>query len=415
VLLTIQTKPMPSLSIVMPYKENCKAEGHILTRFKIARHYFYDQMTQEEIAQKISCHRNTIGTVVRLCNDYASDVAWEYINSRAQLSLDRLEDLFTFLQAQPPIPHAHPSQLSGEDETFIVNKHQLLGYGAKRLYTHLKRTGADSSVYTLAKIRGVYKRNSLRKKTKRTKNGNRRALYNYTAIAAFEKLQYDTKDILDQKALPEEIYQLFQNNPQLPRYQWTIIDAKTRTRFLSWSHKLSSWYGFSFLLFVVCWLRAHGQWHHIQTQMDGGSEFCSASPKKLTLWNTLLAPLNASVIQTEGVKWKQNIVERSHKSDDEEFYVPRGYHIKSKTDFLIEAQQWMLYWNTEREHSGIGMHDRTPEEVLEQLGHHQAHRIVRFPALILDDLYPTLRQLHQSLTFPQNAQKVLTQYPLLRE
>ena len=36
----------------MPYKENCKAEGHILTRFKIARHYFYDQMTQEEIAQK---------------------------------------------------------------------------------------------------------------------------------------------------------------------------------------------------------------------------------------------------------------------------------------------------------------------------------------------------------------------------
>jgi len=401
---------MSSISIVMLYKENCKAEGHVLTRFKIARHYFYDKMTQEEIAKTISCHRNTVGNVIRTCKEYATETAWRYLKTTKQLSRERLQDLFSFLETLSTRPHAHPTQLGYEEEACIVQKHASLGFGPQRMYTHLKREKEDMSVYTLAKIRGVYKRNNLRKQTKRTKNGNRRSLYNYTEIAAFEQLQYDTKDILDQKALPEEIYSLFADHTELPRYQWTIIDAKTKTRFLAWSKKLSSWYGFSFLLFVICWLRAHGQWHHIQTQMDGGSEFCSASPKKLTLWNTLLAPLNASVIQTEGVKWKQNMVERSHRSDDEEFYVPRGYHIKSKTDFLIEAQQWLLYWNTEREHSGIGMHDRTPEEVLEQLGHHQAHRLVRFPALILDDLFLPFSQLQAMVRNPQNAQNVLTYY-----
>ena len=34
-------------------------------------------------------------------------------------------------------------------------------------------------------------------------------------------------------------------------------DAKTRTRFLAWSHERCSFFGFKFLEYTICWLRAH--------------------------------------------------------------------------------------------------------------------------------------------------------------
>ena len=396
----------------MPYKENCNVEGHILTRFKIARLYFHDKIPQKEIAARIGCHRNTVGNVIKMCKKEASREAWRYLKSAEGLTESRLIELFRFLKPEKPKPHSHPKQLRGEDEEYIVKRHEKLGYGPQRLYTTLKREGVDMSRYTLAKIKGVYKRNALETKKVRTSNGNRRALYDYTKIGAFEQLQYDTKELLDKKALPKTLYDFFEQQDYMPKYQWTIIDAKTRTRFLAWSHTLSSWYGATFLFIVICWLRAHGIWHHIHTQFDGGAEFCSASNVKLALWNTLFTPFNASVSHTEGVKWLQNLVERSHKPDDQEFYVPRGQFMTSKTDFLIEAQRWLLYWNTERHHSGIGMNNATPQERLQQLGLHQANTLTHFPVLILDDLFHPLQKISNILN-PQNAQKVLTYYQLI--
>ena len=401
---------MPSLSIVMSYKENCKAEGHILTRFKIARLYWCDQMTQTDIAQRIQCHRNTIGQVIALCTQSASPEAWHYLRNAQHISQERLQELFAFLEPGSRRPHRHSWQLNDQAEQYILSRHTALGYGPKRLYTTLRREGAPMAIYTLAKIKGVYKRKALVRTTVRTSNGNRRALYEYATIGAFEQLQYDTKEILDKKALPKPLYDFFQKHHSIPNYQWTIIDAKTRTRFLAWSHTRSSWYGATFLFFVICWLRAHGVWYHIHAQMDGGAEFCSASPKKLAVWNTLFAPFNASVSQTDGVKWKQNLVERSHRDDDQEFYVPRGQRMTSKTTFRIEAQQWLLYWNTQRSHSGIDMNGHTPQERLHQLGLHQAHKISHFPVIVLDDLFHPLHVLSTILD-PQDAQNVLTYYP----
>ncbi len=48
---------MPLNSIVMSYKENCKVEGEIMTRFKIARAYFLNNYQQKDIAQSIQCHK----------------------------------------------------------------------------------------------------------------------------------------------------------------------------------------------------------------------------------------------------------------------------------------------------------------------------------------------------------------------
>lgn len=117
----------------------------------------------------------------------------------------------------------------------------------KRIFRHLKRQGYDTeNIYTLGKIKGVYKRKKLKRKKVRTANGERRALYNYEEIGAFEYLQYDTKKVTDKHALPLEIYSKFKEKDYLPEYQWTIIDAKTKTKFLAWSYSLSSFFGLKF-------------------------------------------------------------------------------------------------------------------------------------------------------------------------
>lgn len=275
------------------------------------------------------------------------------------------------------------------------------------MFKHLKRQGYDiQNTYTLSKIKGVYKRNDLKTKKIKTTNGERRALYNYDEIEAFEYLQYDVKYILDKHSLPKEIYQLFKYNPWLPKFQWTVTDAKTKTRFLAWSYSLDSFFGFKFLELVICWLRAYNIRVRIQTQIDGGPEMCSGSKRKLANWNERLSKYDAEVYDTEGVQWKQNLVERSHRIDDEEFYCPRGGFIKSKTDFLIEGQHWIIYQN-HRSSNGIGLNGLSPKEKLEQLGIYNAEQICNFPSLILEDFFKPF----QLFFNVQKSQNVLTPYP----
>ena len=238
-------------------------------------------------------------------------------------------------------------------EKTITEKHLKLNYGFKRLYKHFKIAGMNMETFTFSKIKGVYKRLELKGKRIRTVNGERRALYNYAEIGAFEQLQYDTKEILDQHALPKEIYQKFNSRRlNLPKYQWTIVDAKTRTRFLAWSYTLTSIYGLKFLQTVILWLRAHNIQSKINTRMDGGSEFFSASGRKLQDWNEQLRPLGAAAEWTGGAKWKNNLVERTHRIDAPEgnilttfliFWLKANTGIFTTTAGHLTALEWKDY------------------------------------------------------------------------
>ncbi len=273
------------------------------------------------------------------------------------------------------------------EEKLIIEKFNDTHYGYKRMFRHLKKQDLDvADVYTLGNIKGIYKRKGFKAKKIRTANGERRALYKYDLISAFEFLQYDVKVIADKHALPIEIYEKFKHSKKFPKYQWTIIDAKTRVRFLAWSYTRSSFFGFKFLEYVILWLRAHGITTKISTQMDMGGEFYSGSKRKQKEWNDHFAIYNAHVYDTEGAKWKQNLVERSHRTDDEEFYCPRGSFINTTTEFFLEGQFWIIYFNN-RSHSGIGMNGLSPKQKLEQVGVVNADRICNFPCLILDDFF----------------------------
>lgn len=397
---------MPFNSILMPYKQNCKVEGEVITKLKIAKLYFSRQRTQKEIAENIQCHYNTINNIIKRCKLFSSEEVFHCLRGSEKLSESQL-GLFNFLESASRRPKSNKRSLNGPEEKLILEKQAKLNYGPKRMFKHLRRQGYNmQDTYTLAKIKGVYKRNGLQTKKIRTANGERRALYNYEEIEAFEYLQYDTKEISDKHSLPREIYQLFKYSPLFPKFQWTITDAKTKTRFLAWSYALDSFFGLKFLEFVICWIRSHNIRARIHAQIDGGPEFCSGSRRKLADWNNELARYDAEVYDTGGAKWKQNLVERTHRIDDEEFYCPRGEFIKDKSNFLTEAQRWIVYQN-HRSSDGIGLNGLSPKEKLEQLGIYNAEQICNFPCLILEDFFKPF----QLFFDVQKSQNVLTPYP----
>lgn len=401
-------------SIVMSYKENCKVEGEIMTKFKIAKMFFFDKEKQKEIAEYLSCHGNTINKIIRSCKSKgSSSEVWEYLRHGKRINKDKLLEVFDFFkhESRKPLGNKRSISFGSKEELLILQKFNDDKYGVKRMFDHLKREGRDMEKLSIGKIKGLYRKYGLKAKKVRTVNGERRSLYNYDLLGVFEELQYDVKVLADKHALPKDIYDKFKYSKRYPKYQWTIIDAKTRTRFLAYSFELNSFFGFKFLEYTIHWIRSHGVQSKINIQVDMGGEFYSGSKRKQRTWNSKLSKLNAYVYDTEGAKWKQNLVERSHRTDDEEFLCPRGSFMNSCSDFMLEAQFWIIYFNT-RSHTRIGMKGLSPKKKLEECGIFNANRIINFPCLILDEFFKPLLDFFEEVEnlFFKKSQNVLTNY-----
>lgn len=249
-----------------------------------------------------------------------------YLTGTQYIEAEELKNVFGFLKNRSRRPKSNTRSIKKEspEEHTILKEFHKKRCGPKGMFVRLGNKECDTQrTYTLGKIKGVYKRNNLTLKKIRSANGERRTLYDYAAIGAFERMQYDTKTVPDKHALPRSIYEQFKHNAELPKYQWTVMDAKTKVRFNAWSYSLSSFFGQKFLELVIVWLRAHGVEGKISVQTDRGGEFFSGSLRKQCEWNTHFSRYHVQVYDTKGAKWKQNLVERSHRIDDEEFYIPR--------------------------------------------------------------------------------------------
>ena len=87
---------MPYELILMPYKENCKTEGEILTKIKIIRMHLFGKISQKEIAKKWQCNKNTIGNIMKLYKQ-AEPEAKSYLVSSKHIPTEKLI-LFDFLK-----------------------------------------------------------------------------------------------------------------------------------------------------------------------------------------------------------------------------------------------------------------------------------------------------------------------------
>jgi len=387
----------------MEYKEQIK-QHELITKIRIIRYVKKDHIPIGKVAEAFSCHRNTVTNILKTFEqEIASVDQLNLIDPGDHLSEDVLTARYGVLENTSRKPKSKKRSASKKAEENIVAlfTEKKLKVGVKRMRTLVKQRYKDSLIpeeqqllkVSTGQLKGIYKRNDFRVQKVRSSNGERRALYDYRSLACFEKLHYDVKHILDKHALPEEIYQLL-SSKEIPKYEWNIIDAKSRMRFIAYSYDISAEFGLYFLLFVVQYIRT--ALRNLEQTMiigfDNGTEFCAGSTRKEEEWDNLLVSMNAGVYSYEpNFDIRKNLIERSHLSDDEELYIPRGIFMGTKPGFVKEVTDYTPYWNTLRSHSGIGMDDRTPYEVVKQSGLLGAEKLLAFPTLILDDVINQLK------------------------
>jgi len=290
------------------------------------------------------------------------------------------------LQNQPRIPHAFQEVSLSVEDGLLAEAREQTNFGRTTLRRHMERKYGLR--FTDRHIRTVIKRAGLqRQKKKRSASGEQRVLYHHDDLLPFEQLQVDTKHILDQHALPADTYNFIRYRG-LPCHQWTAIDVKTRIRFLAWSHELNCTFGKLFIEMITCWMRAMGVQHGITIQVDNGCEFCMGSKKKEKLWNRAFAEKYTMHIRSipPGLKYMQGYVERSHRFDDEYFYVPQGMKTRKIDQFLLNGFKWQTYYNQERPHHGKYMDGGTPLQKLQSLNTLINPNIIYFPPFRLENL-----------------------------
>ena len=384
--MTIVTKD------IMKYKSYLQNNQEVIIKLRIIKHRIVDKLSIKDISFKYSMHRNTVRNIMNTYWESAWSTLKSLIETHTHISEKEIEKLWIFLLSQSRKPHFHPKQATENEEKMIISHFELLKLWAKRLKMTLERKWNLWSL-TLAKIRGIYKRNWFKVKKMRTKNWETRALYDYQTIWAFEDWHYDTKVLADAKSLPHHIYENLKHNKHLPLYEWNIMFVGCRIRFTAYSRGKTSTFWLQFLVLVLSHLRSCWVVGTIHMHTDWWAEFFSNSMPKQAEWNRILSELNSS-IDCYNPNWdiRKNVIERSHKSDDEELLIPFGDDFETLNSFMKHWQEYNDYRNKKRPHSGHAMNGRTPLEKLKDDWFHQAEKILDFKVLYLDSYFHSLQR-----------------------
>ena len=261
------------------------------------------------------------------------------------------------LRDRSRVPKHQPNKTPPEIEEQVVKAKNQTHKGYRRLSNHLRKyEGIDVPPGT---IRNILRRNR-HKLTHpgpiRPRRREKREFVDWYSAKPFEIVQVDLKYIRDQKALTkEQIIHL--DRCGIPNYQWGALDVNSRFKIIAYSREKSWTNGLCFYLWVVSWLRSHGVTVEIVFTVDNGEEFGGKSWLKLRELRKLLSGFGCRVIQNDKGHPEQNAhLERSHLTDDDEFYRVRALAIHSEEDLLNEATGYIYYYNNVRDHSSLDYH-----------------------------------------------------------
>jgi putative transposase len=285
----------------------------------------------------------------------------------------------------PKTPKRQPRKTDPDIEQRVRQRHQKTHYGRQRLARHLAQHGIHLSPNT---IRHILKRHA--PATSRPRKQRRRfypAHWAWESQEPFTLIQADVKAIYDKGTLGTERWDHLRKH-RLPRYQWTFLESRTRLRLLAFSREISTLHGMAFLSLAVSWLRLCGVPTEMTIQTDWGEEWGGSNPDKIArLEAEFLRPLGAQLGRIPlGRKEYNGRVERSHRTDDEEFYLPCVLSLDTVEAFLGAGLGWLYYYNYERVHSGYGMAGRTPYACCVALGFSGSEDVGLMPVVLLDDI-----------------------------
>ena len=258
------------------------------------------------------------------------------------------------------------NQTSRETEEKVIAAKNKTHYGPERLTRYLLRY--EGVCVAAGTIRHIVARNRERLTgpgLAQRRQTERRPFVDWYAAKPFEIVQIDLKYIRDRKALSQEQI-IHLDRCEIANYQWSAVDVNSRFKLMAYSQNRTWTNGLCWYLYVISWLRSHGVKSEIVFTVDHGEEFGGQSWLKMAELRKLIHGFGCQLIQNHKGHCEENAhVERSHRTDDDEFYIPRALHIGSDQDLLHEAMGYLYYYNNVREHSSLGY--QTPFAHLHQL------------------------------------------------
>ena len=283
------------------------------------------------------------------------------------------------------VPRHQPNRTRPQIEQQVVEAKNKTRLGPARLSIYLhKYQGIEVPAGT---IRHVLRRNrdklTVVGPSLRSKRGKREFVDWYSA-EPFEIVQMDVKYIRDQKALSkQQIIHL--DRCGIPNYQWGAMDVNSRFKLIAFSRERTWTNGLCFYLWAISWLRAHGITAKIVFTVDNGEEFGGKSWLKVKELRKLIAGFGCRLIQNHKGHPEENAhLERSHRTDDDEFYKLRALSFHNEQALLDEAMGYIYYYNNVREHSSLDY--QTPFAHLKQLQPDIDDHLRLVQPFILDDV-----------------------------
>lgn len=161
--------------------------------------------------------------------------------------------------------------------------------------------------------------------------------------------------IFNSASAPGELIQI--DTMFLPRkkYQYTAIDVVSKWRFILVYSKLNQENTIDFINKLL--VKARGKGIQIKLiQMDNGKEFQFVVENYLT---KLQIKFQHTWIHTPD---QNGVVERSHRTDEEEFYQETDINYSNLKEINTKLEIWLEYYNQKRLHFSLNF--LTPEEYL---------------------------------------------------
>jgi len=241
------------------------------------------------------------------------------------------------LKRQKPIAYNHPNRISEEVVDKILELRKVYQLGPTRITWYLERyhgiNVSESSVYRTLARNGV---NHLPKKASRRTVHTKR----YSKKVPGHHVQVDVKFITLKG----------QNNKAIRRYQYTAIDDSTRIRALKIYSRHNQVNAIDFIKYVVD--KFPFRIHTIRT--DRGHEFQARFHwfvEDLGIRHAYIKPRSPQL---------NGKVERSHRTDQEEFYQLFSY--TDDVDLNKKLKAWENFYNFNRPHGAFN--GKTPYEAL---------------------------------------------------
>ncbi|NQV16644.1 IS481 family transposase [bacterium] len=271
---------------------------------------------------------------------FTSDVIKEYDIPRS--SFYRWKKLYdekgkAGLYKKKPIPLSHPKRITPPVVDLIIKLQTEYQLGPERIRLHLERYHgikiSESAAYRTLKKHGLSRlEKGKRKRSIHTKR--------YAKTVPGHHVQVDVKFLILKNKEGKRVH----------RFQYTTIDDATRIRALQIYPKHNQVYAIKFMDYVV--EKFPFRIHTIQT--DRGHEF-----QALFHWHVEDNGMQHRYIRPRTPQLNGK-VERSHRTDQEEFYQMLSY--KDDVDLGQKLNAWENFYNFDRPHQSHG--GKTPYKVM---------------------------------------------------